>query len=137
MHEYEHGELRSGRGGKVKNRKQAIAIALREAGASKFESERENEHSLRKTERKEARGETYQQEAEGKSHLGARDKRESTPAMGGSNAQHRTMKGKRSARSRAHSGDLSFDELYDRARKAHIAGRSRMTKQQLRNALYH
>ena len=34
MHEYEHGELKSGRGGKggkVKSRKQAIAIGLSEA----------------------------------------------------------------------------------------------------------
>ena len=31
MHEYKHGELRSGRGGKVKSRKQAIAIGLSEA----------------------------------------------------------------------------------------------------------
>lgn len=35
MHEYKHGELKRGRGGKVKSRKQAIAIALSEAGASK------------------------------------------------------------------------------------------------------
>jgi hypothetical protein len=36
MHEYKHGELKSGSGAKVKNRKQAIAIGLseaREAGA--------------------------------------------------------------------------------------------------------
>ena len=40
MHEFAHGELKSGRGGKggkVKSRKQAIAIALNEAGASKFD----------------------------------------------------------------------------------------------------
>jgi hypothetical protein len=46
MHEYEHGELRSGpdgKAGKVKNRRQAIAIALSEAGASKYESEGKNE----------------------------------------------------------------------------------------------
>jgi hypothetical protein len=38
MHEYKHGELksgRSGRGGKVKSRKQAIAIALSESGATR------------------------------------------------------------------------------------------------------
>jgi hypothetical protein len=38
MHEYAHGELKSGRsgkGGKVKSRKQAIAIALHEAGVAK------------------------------------------------------------------------------------------------------
>ena len=37
LHEYKHGELkrsRGGRGGKVKSRRQAIAVALSEAGAS-------------------------------------------------------------------------------------------------------
>ncbi|HTR84112.1 MAG TPA: DUF6496 domain-containing protein [Reyranella sp.] len=41
MHEYAHGELKSGRagtGGKVKSRRQAIAIALNEAGASRNQS---------------------------------------------------------------------------------------------------
>lgn len=31
MHEYKHHDLKSGRGGKVKSRKQAIAIGLSEA----------------------------------------------------------------------------------------------------------
>ena len=38
MHEYKHGELKSGKGGKggkVKSRKQAIAIAMSEAGVSR------------------------------------------------------------------------------------------------------
>ena len=38
MHEYKEGDLKSGKdgkGGKVKSRKQAIAIALSEAGVSK------------------------------------------------------------------------------------------------------
>jgi hypothetical protein len=34
MHEYKHGTLKSGSGGKVKNRKQAVAIALSEARSS-------------------------------------------------------------------------------------------------------
>ncbi len=34
MHEYKHGELKSGSGRKVKNPKQAIAIALNEARES-------------------------------------------------------------------------------------------------------
>jgi hypothetical protein len=89
MHEFKHGELESGRAGgagKVKNRKQAIAIALKEAGASKYESKSENKRNLRKTERKEARGETSQQEREGKSRVGASGRRESSRAMGGNNA---------------------------------------------------
>ena len=89
MHEYEHGELKSGRsgkGGKVKSRKQAIAIALNEAGASKYESDAENRAAEARSRRKEARGETYQQEKEGKSHVGAWGRRESSSAMGGKNA---------------------------------------------------
>ena len=34
MREYEHGKLKSGRGGKVKSRKQAIAIGIGEARRS-------------------------------------------------------------------------------------------------------
>ena len=34
MHEYKHGKLKSGRGGKVKSRKQAIAIGISEARRS-------------------------------------------------------------------------------------------------------
>lgn len=76
MHEFKHGQLKSGpggAGGKVKKRRQAIAIALSEAGASKFESKSENRRKLARTKRKEAQGKTYQQEAEGKSHVGASD----------------------------------------------------------------
>ena len=75
MHEFEHGELKSGPGGKggnVRSRKQAIAIALKESGASKYESKIENKRNLAKSKRKEASGETGQQEREGKSHVGAR-----------------------------------------------------------------
>jgi hypothetical protein len=95
MHEFKHGELKSGpagKGGKVKSRRQAIAIALKEAGASKYESAQANKKNLRKTERKEARGETYQQEKEGKSHVGARGRRESSRSMGGKSATKRATK---------------------------------------------
>lgn len=84
MHEFKHGELESGpggKGGKVKSRKQAIAIALNEAGESRDRSKAENRRSLAKTKRKEAKGETAQQEKEGKSHVGAAGKPESSPAM--------------------------------------------------------
>ena len=133
MHEFAHGELKSGpegKAGKVKNRKQAIAIALHEAGASKYESKKENEESLAKTERKQAEGTTYQQEAEGKSHVGASGRRESTPAMGGENATTPT-------RRRGKAGGSSKKALYERAKSAGIEGRSRMSKQQLESALHH
>src|SRR3981081_365341 len=63
MHEFKHGELKSGRGGKggkVKNRRQAIAIALEEAGASRYESGSRNRRNLRRTAKKEAQGRTGQ-----------------------------------------------------------------------------
>ena len=104
MHEYAHGELKSGpngKAGKVKSRKQAITIALHEAGASRYESDAENKKNLAKSERKEARGDTYQQETEGKSHVGARNKRESSPAMGGKNATKLAKSGAKVARARA------------------------------------
>jgi hypothetical protein len=77
MHEFKHGELRSGpqgKGGKVKSRRQAVAIALSEAGASRNQSKRENRKRLSRTAAKEARGETYQQVREGKSHFERRSK---------------------------------------------------------------
>jgi hypothetical protein len=104
MHEFAHGELKSGpggKGGKVKSRRQAIAIALKEAGASKYESKTENKRNLAKSERKEARGETYQQEREGKSRVGARGRRESSPAMGGKNATRTTKRARKSGASAA------------------------------------
>jgi Family of unknown function (DUF6496) len=76
MHEFKHGELRSGASGqKVKNPKQAIAIALSEAGASNQQSPKENAAHLRRTKAKERRGETAQAEAEGRGAKGSSSKR--------------------------------------------------------------
>ena len=140
MREFKHGELRRGRGGKggkVKSRRQAIAIALKEAGASKYESKRENKRNRLKSKRKEARGKTYQQEREGRSHVGARGRRESSRAMGGENATRRTERGRRAARSRArHNGGATKQTLYRRAKVRGIEGRSKMSKRQLENALH-
>ena len=75
MHEFKHGELRSGTSGeKVKNRKQAVAIALSEAGASNQQTPKENEEDLRHTKAKERRGETARDEAEGKAPRRRRSK---------------------------------------------------------------
>ncbi len=49
MHDFKHGELESSSGDKVKSRKQAIAIALHEAGASNQESPATNRRNLRRT----------------------------------------------------------------------------------------
>jgi hypothetical protein len=104
MHEYAHGELkrgRGGRGGKVKSRRQAVAIALKEAGASRLASRGENKRNLARTKRKEAGGETYQQEREGKRRVGARGRRESSRSMGGKNAKTATYRTPRQRRAAA------------------------------------
>jgi hypothetical protein len=139
MHEFRHGELKSGRAGKggpVKSRKQAIAIALSEAGASQGAGKGRNARNLRRTEGKEAKGQTAQQEREGKSRVGARGKRESTRAMGGVDARKLTVRGEKAAWARARKSDgHTRRELYARAQRKGVKGRSGMSKQQLKNAL--
>jgi len=95
MHEFKHGDLESSRGGKVKNPKQAIAIALSEAGASDRQSSAENRR--RQTRRKERQG-------------------QASAASGGQESETRAA-------------------LYQRARKAGIAGRSKMDRAELEKAL--
>jgi hypothetical protein len=56
LHEFKHGELKTGRGRKVKNPKQAIAIGLHEAGATKYESKEENRQNLKRPKARERRG---------------------------------------------------------------------------------
>ncbi len=110
MHEYKHGELKSGGGGrKVKNPRQAVAIALSEAGSSKFESPKKNRQNLRHTKAKERRGETYRDAAEGR--------RRAPP---------------RRART---GGEPTKAQLYAEARRRDIAGRSKMDKGELQRAL--
>jgi hypothetical protein len=83
MHEFKHGELKiRGNGPKVKNPKQAIAIALHEAGATNQESPAQNRRNLQKTKAKERRGETARDEAEGtrtKAQLYAEAKKRDIP----------------------------------------------------------
>ena len=141
MHEFRHGELKSGpggAGGKVTSRRQAIAIALSESGDSIYKSDKENERSLRRSKAKEASGDTAQQEREGKSHVGAADQRESSRATGGKDATRKTAAGTRAARTRArNSGEGSTKaDLYRQARQRGVPGRSKMSKQQLDNALH-
>ena len=109
MHEFKHGELRSGGGGrKVKNPRQAIAIALSEAGASNKRSPGENKRRLRQTRERERRGETGQAEAEGK--------KSSRPS------------------GRRGTGKTRAD-LYGEARRRGVAGRSKMSKSELERAV--
>ena len=70
MHEFKHGELET-RGRKVRNPRQAIAIGLSEAGASKRKSPAQNRRSRARTETKERQGRTAQQQKEGRKSLAA------------------------------------------------------------------
>lgn len=106
MHEYKHGELQTRGGRTVKSRRQAVAIALNEAGASKYKSKKQNERSLRRTKQKERDGETGRAEAEG---------RRNDPTANGR-------------------GDTRA-ALYAEARRRSIPGRSKMDRAQLKRAL--
>jgi len=118
MHEFKHGELRiRGNGPKVKNPKQAIAIALHEAGASNQESPRKNQKNLRKTKAKERKGRTAQGSSERK---GAKPK---------SPRERLGAKASKTGRAKTRA------ELYAEAKRRDIPGRSRMSKQQLERAL--
>ena len=118
MHEFKHGELNiRGSGPKVKNPKQAVAIALHEAGATNQESPAENKRNLKRTKAKERKGETAEAEKEGKT------------------AQRRTMK-KATARRTAPQSEPTKEELYAEAKKRGIEGRSRMSKNELERALH-
>ena len=68
MHEFKHGELETSSGRKVRNPKQAIAIGLREAGASKYESKEKNRENLRRTKARERRGATERDRGERRGH---------------------------------------------------------------------
>ena len=73
MHEFKHGELETGTGRKVRNPKQAIAIGLREAGASRYgyESKEKNRENLRRTNARERRGATEKDRSEGQNQTRA------------------------------------------------------------------
>lgn len=107
MHEFKHGELRMrGSGPRVRNPKQAAAIALREAGASNRESPKKNRDNLKRTKAKERLGRTAKARIEGRNGAG-------DGARGGATKA----------------------DLYLEARRRDIPGRSRMTKAQLERAL--
>ncbi len=102
------GATRSDGGPKVKNPKQAIAIALREAGSTNQESPAENRKALATTRRKERRGETARDEAEAAS----------CPARASTRQDGET----RAA-------------MYEGAKKKNVSGRSSMFKAEPQRAL--
>ncbi len=118
MHEFKHGELEIGRGDKkVKNPKQAIAIALHEAGATNQESSSKNRKTLAHTKAKERSGKTAEAQKEGKS------------------AQRRTLHSATHRAKSNHGHESTKGELYAEAQKRGIEGRSKMSKPELEKAL--
>jgi hypothetical protein len=143
MHEYKHGQLKSGGRRKVKDRKQAVAIALREAGASRSQTPAEKRRQLQKTKAKEARGATGRARAEGRgrkttatrstSRSGAARRGTATRTSTKRTTQRTSMRGGRSSTRRT--GEMTRAELYQEARRRNIPGRSRMSKAQLKRAV--
>jgi hypothetical protein len=108
MHEFKHGELRiRGNGPKVRNPKQAIAIALHEAGASNQETPAKNRETLKKTKAKKRQGKT---------------------------GQARAKLGRKTASAKS-GGGATRQELYAEAERRGIPGRSKMAKAELGRAL--
>lgn len=155
MHEFKHGELKTrGTGPKVKNRKQAIAIALHEAGATNQESPKKNRQNLARTKAKERKGQTAQAEKEGKraqdrTMKGATDRRGSSKSASTRGGSKKSTASKGSAsktstsrsaskgsapRSRASDGKTK-SQLLAEARRKDVPGRSKMSKGQLERAL--
>ncbi len=125
MHEFKHGELESSRGGKVRNSKQAVAIALSESGASNQQSAEANRRQLSRSKRKERAGQTAQAEAEGQE-----------PARRTLQEGRRGARRSRADRPDSRGGDKSTRKaLYAEAARKGISGRSRMNKEQLARAL--
>ena len=122
MHEFKHGELRiRGAGPKVKNPKQAIAIALHEAGASKQKSPKKNRENLSKTKARERRGETASKSRNSKSVPGKK---------AASNRGRVGAKVSTAGRSKTRA------ELYAEAKRRNVTGRSKMSKAELERALH-
>src|SRR5215207_4447599 len=65
MHEFKQGDLESSTGGEVKNPRQAIAIALHEAGASRDETPAGNRRNLARTKAKERQAEAGRKSGSG------------------------------------------------------------------------
>jgi hypothetical protein len=112
MHEFKEGDLRIRGGRKVRNPKQAIAIALHEAGASNQESPAKNRENLRKTKAKERKS------------AGASSKK---PRSASPRERLGATTRTRRVKTRA--------ELYAEAKRRDIPGRARMSKGELERAL--
>jgi hypothetical protein len=111
MREFKQGKLESGSGRKVEDRKQAIAIALDEAGASREKTPRSGGDGRRKTGGKQRSAAARRKPNERSGERGGR-------AGGRAAAQPQTRA-----------------QLYEEARRRDVPGRSRMSKADLERAL--
>ena len=140
MHEFKHGELET-RGRKVRNPRQAIAIGLSEAGASRNQSAKQNTRSRRRTEDKERKGQTAQQQKEGRGSLaqsrGAAKSRAGA-ARGAGKASRTAASSKSGAapRGRSARGGPTRAQLYAETQRRGMHGCSRMSKSELEQALH-
>jgi len=130
MHEYKHGELKSGGRRKVKSPKQAIAIALSEAGASKSQSPTEKRRAQQRTKTKEARGQTAKARAEGRGR-----KTSARGATRGATARRGAQRSGAARRGGGRSAEKTKAQLYQEAKRRKIPGRSRMSKGELAKAV--
>jgi hypothetical protein len=126
MHEYKQGELKSGGRRQVKSPKQAVAIALSEAGASRTQSPAQKRRAQQRTKAKEARGQTAKAQTE---------RRGRKTAARGATARRKTPRAGAARRTRGRAAEMTRAQLYEEARRRNIPGRSKMSKDELAKAV--
>ncbi|MBE9604153.1 hypothetical protein IAI18_04690 [Acetobacteraceae bacterium H6797] len=137
MHEFKHGELESNQGGKVRSRKQAVAIAMSEAGSSREQSPAQKKKQLSRSKAKESQGRTAVAEKEGKAGQ-RKAMAKAEPRISPSSARGKTARSgaRKAAATRTQgTGGKTHAELYEMAKRRGIPGRSGMSKAQLERAL--
>jgi hypothetical protein len=128
MHEYKRGQLKSGGGRRqVKSPKQAIAIALSEAGASRTQSPAQKRRAQQRTKTREARGQTARAQTQRRGRKTTARGTTARRKMPRAGAARRTTRGR--------AGEMTRAQLYQEARRRNIPGRSKMTKDQLAKAV--
>ena len=139
MHEYKHGELESGSGRKVRNPRQAVAIGLSEAGASRKKSPAQNTRSRRRTEDKERKGQTARQQKEGRASIAksraAPKSRKPAPKSARAPARTTRSASRTPARGRSARSEPTRAELYAETKRRGMHGCSRLSKADLARAL--
>lgn len=131
MHEFKHGELKSGGRRKVKNPRQAVAIALSEAGASRSQSPTEKRRALQRTKAKEARGATAMARTQGQGRKTSA--RGATSRSGATRST--TARGGAARRTSGRGAGKTKAQLYQEAKRRKVPGRSKMSKGELAKAV--